>query len=58
MALIEIQDLCKDFQVYKRQKGFVNNFKSFFVRQFETKHAVQNINFSIDEGEQIGRAHV
>ncbi len=54
MALIEVKDLCKDFQVYKRQKGFVNNFKSFFVRQYETKNAVQDVNFSIEGGELVG----
>jgi len=52
--MIEVKNLCKDFKTYKRQKGFVNNLKSLFSREFETIRAVDNISFTAKQGELIG----
>ena len=54
MNLIEVTNLCKEFKVYKRQKGFLKNVKSLFHRQFDTKMAVDDISFSINAGELVG----
>ena len=54
MALIQMENVGKDFKVYKRQKGFWNNTKALFARKYETVHAVQNISFEIEKGELVG----
>lgn len=54
MALIEVENINKEFKVYKRQKGFVNNMKSLVVRKYEIKKAVSDISFSINQGELVG----
>lgn len=54
MALIEVNDICKEFKVYKRQKGIVNNVKSLLIRNYEIKNAVDHISFSVDQGEMVG----
>jgi len=54
MSLISVENLCKDFKVFKRQKGFANSIKSLFNRQYETVQAVNNISFSVEAGELIG----
>jgi len=54
MSLIKAENLCKDFKIYKRQKGLANNIKSLFNRQYETVQAVKNISFTVNPGELIG----
>jgi ABC-2 type transport system ATP-binding protein len=54
MALIEVKEVNKEFKVYKRQKGILNNLKSLIVRDYEIKNAVENISFSINQGELVG----
>ena len=54
MALIEVDSLNKQFQVYKREKGFAKNVKALFNRKYETVNAVSDISFSIGEGELVG----
>jgi len=54
MPLIEVKNLTKQFDVYKRPKGFVNGLKSIFSREYERKLAVNDISFSINKGELVG----
>lgn len=54
MALIEVKDVYKEFKVYKREKGLFNNLKSLIIRNYEIKNAVDNISFSIKQGELVG----
>jgi ABC-2 type transport system ATP-binding protein len=54
MALIEVKNICKNFDIYKRQKGFANSLKSLFSRQYEIKRAVDNISFNLERGELVG----
>ena len=54
MSLIEVNNVCKEFKVYKRQKGVANTVKSLFVRNYEIKNAVENVNFSVEQGELVG----
>lgn len=51
---IHVQKLHKTFRVPKRKEGTLNALKSVFKREYETKHAVQDINFSIGKGEIVG----
>ncbi len=54
MPLIEVENVSKEFKVYQRQKGVVNNLKSLFVRNYEVKKAVDGISFSVEQGEMVG----
>ena len=54
MPLINVCNVSKEFKVFKREKGIVKNIKSLFVRNYEIKNAVENINFSIEQGELVG----
>jgi ABC-2 type transport system ATP-binding protein len=54
MPLIEVQNLSKTYDYYKKQAGLLNSLKSLFHREKLFKEAVKNINFTIDEGELVG----
>lgn len=54
MALIEVQDVSKTYQVSQRKKGFVNSLLSVFSRDYELKKAVDQVSFQVKEGELIG----
>ncbi|WP_080839721.1 ABC transporter ATP-binding protein [Cohnella massiliensis] len=54
MAIIEVENLTKHFEINKRQTGFINHVKSLFRRERVIKEAVKNISFSIEPGEIVG----
>ena len=54
MAIIEIKDLCKSFEIYKKKPGLIGSFKGLFWREIFQKEAVKKISFSIEEGELVG----
>lgn len=54
MAFIQVENITKDFKVYKREKGFLSSVKSLFHREYEIKRAVENISFSVEKGELVG----
>ncbi len=53
-TIIEVTNLTKTYDTYKRGSGFKETIKSFFKREHITVNAVDNISFSIEEGEIIG----
>lgn len=54
MSIIEVNEISKEFKVFKRPKGAVNVVRSLFSRKYEIKEAVKSISFSIEEGEMVG----
>jgi ABC-2 type transport system ATP-binding protein len=54
MALIEVRNLNKTFQVYKKAPGFMGAVRGLFNRTYEPVQAVRDIQFSIEEGELVG----
>jgi len=54
MAVIELDNVTKDFKIYKIQKGFSGAIKSLFSREYEIKRAVDNISIHIGKGELVG----
>lgn len=54
MAVVQVSRLKKFYQVHKKEPGLAGSIKSLFKRKYETVKAVNNISFSIDEGELIG----
>jgi len=54
MDIICVKELCKSYKVVKRNSGFKNAIKSFFKREYEEIKAVDNITFTVKEGEIVG----
>ena len=52
--MITLKGINKTFRVAKRKSGFGNAVKALFSREFETVHALQDINFTIRDGEMVG----
>lgn len=52
--LIHVENLTKEFKIYKKQPGFMGAVKGLFSREAEIKKAVDNISFDIAEGEMVG----
>lgn len=54
MPLIVVDHLSKHYKVHKKDPGFIGSMKSLVSRRYETVKAVDDISFSIEEGEIIG----
>lgn len=52
--MIHVENLTKEFRTPKKYSGFGGAVKSLFSRQYETKRAVDNMNFTIEAGELVG----
>lgn len=52
--VISVSHLSKYYTVYQKEPGFLGSIKSLFLRKYETVTAVDNISFSITEGELVG----
>lgn len=54
MNMIEINNLCKDYHVVKKEKGFRGALKSLVTRESSVIPAVKDLNFNIEAGEIVG----
>lgn len=54
MSAISVSHLSKHFRIYKKEAGLVGSLRSFFKRTYETSKAVDDISFSIEQGELVG----
>ncbi|MNW33985.1 putative ABC transporter ATP-binding protein YxlF [compost metagenome] len=54
MPSITLNQLSKTFTYYKKEPGVRKSLQNLFKRQQLTKEAVQNVSFSIEEGEIVG----
>lgn len=52
--MIHIQDLHKDFRVYRHHRGGLGAFRNLVTREFRDVHAVDGVSFHIDRGELVG----
>ena len=52
--MITLQNINKTFRVAKRQAGFGRAVKALFSREHELVHALNNVSFSIGDGEMVG----
>lgn len=51
---IEVKNLKKYYQVYKKEPGIAGSVKSIFNRQYLDVKAVNDVSFKINEGELVG----
>jgi ABC-2 type transport system ATP-binding protein len=52
--LIEVKNVVRSFKVAKRGKGLLGTFKNLFAPENERKIAVNDLSFSIPDGQMIG----
>ena len=52
--MIHAKALSKSFRSYIKQPGLVGSVKSFFSREWTTKHAVENFDLEVQGGEIVG----
>ena len=52
--IISVSHLKKQYQVFKKESGFLGSIKSLVSRRYESVPAVNDISFNIDEGELVG----
>ena len=53
-AAIEVRDLRREFTTHIKQPGFSGALRGLFSREYQTKVAVSDLNFSIEKGEFVG----
>lgn len=54
MPIIEVKNLTKKYEYYKKAPGLAASLKSLFHREKLYTKAVDNISFSVEEGELVG----
>jgi ABC-2 type transport system ATP-binding protein len=53
-AIIEVSGLTKEFRTYKKEPGFGGAVRGLFHRKYEQTVAVNEVSFSVEEGELVG----
>jgi ABC-2 type transport system ATP-binding protein len=54
MALIEVNQVVKDYKINVRKKGLIGSLGSLIKPEFKIKRAVNSINLTIEKGEMVG----
>lgn len=54
MPIIEVENLSKDFTIYKQSTGKFHLIKDLFHRDVEIKRAIHDISFNIEKGDVVG----
>lgn len=54
MAIIEVDSLTKEFRQHRRFSGPFGAVRTLVTREYISRMAVDNVSFSIDEGEAVG----
>lgn len=52
--MIQVEHISKTFKVSRRSAGFLEAFKALFHREYECIKALDDISFTIGEGEMVG----
>ena len=53
-GLIEMKNVTKTFRVAKRSAGFSKAVKALFQKEYTDIHALQDVTFTIKDGEMVG----
>ncbi|MGP8079137.1 MAG: ATP-binding cassette domain-containing protein [Dehalococcoidales bacterium] len=54
MAIIKVENLCKDYRQRKGREGLTGAIKDVFNREYKIVKAVDSVSFSVEKGEIIG----
>lgn len=52
--MITLEHVCKTYRVSKRDAGFSSALKALFHKEYEYIHALDNVSFTIKDGEMVG----
>ncbi|MDE6186083.1 MAG: ATP-binding cassette domain-containing protein, partial [Lachnospiraceae bacterium] len=52
--MITMQHVCKTYKVSKRDAGFSSALKALFHKEYEYIHALDDVSFTINDGEMVG----
>ncbi len=52
--MIELKNVSKTFKVAKRKAGFGQAVKALFSKEYAYVHALQNVSFTVNDGEMVG----
>ena len=52
--MIELKNVCKHYKVAKRSSGLSEAVKSLFRREYTSIQALDNISFTVRDGEAVG----
>lgn len=52
--MITLEHVCKTYQVSKRDAGFSSALKALFHKEYEYIHALDDVSFTIKDGEMVG----
>ena len=52
--MITMEHVCKSYKIAKRNAGFGEAVKALFHREYETIHALNDVSFTIRDGEMVG----
>ncbi len=52
--MIKVEHVCKTYKVSKRNAGFSSALKALFHKEYELIHALDDVSFTISEGEMVG----
>lgn len=52
--MITMENVCKSYKIAKRNAGFGEACKALFHREYEVIHALNNVSFTISDGEMVG----
>lgn len=52
--MITMEHVCKSYRIAKRNAGFGEACKAFFHREYEEIHALNDVSFTIQDGEMVG----
>ena len=53
MPAIEVHDLSKTYQVYRKREGLLASVGGLFHREYNNVHAVRRVSFQIETGEMV-----
>lgn len=53
MAVIEIENLTKDYRIYRKREGLLASIKGLFHREYREVKAVRGINLTVEQGEFV-----
>lgn len=53
-AIIQVAHLTRTFRTYQKAPGFIASVRGLWQRKYETKTAVDDINFTVSAGEVVG----
>lgn len=54
MPIIEVKNLSKKYEYYRKEPGMLGTLKAFIRRETLYAEAIRNVSFSIEEGEMVG----